>query len=185
MLSNRSASTVWLITVSTIAIVLVLVSVLLNVLLDGKSEDLLPADSPEGTVQRYLRAIADDDVTVAYGYLSSDLQTACTLQHFIQSTEYYRSRDFGARLRDTVEIDETRVVSAEISEPDGGSIFGNRGFDFTTTYTLAIEGGEWRMSEPPWPMGWCPMEPGEIVPRLSGGFGTGNLDDELPVERPA
>jgi hypothetical protein len=152
-----SAQSIWLITIAAIAVVLVVVSVLINVLLDGQGE-LHPGDTPEGAVQRYLRAIADDEVETAYSYLSADLPNSCTLQHFIQSTDYQRSQSFSARLLDTIDADGHTVVSVEITELDESGPFGGGGYDLRMTFTLVEEEGEWRLAEPPWPMAWCPPE---------------------------
>lgn len=51
---------------------LILVTVILVLVLPGAADSpLLPADSPEGTVQRYLLAISNKNFQEAYDYLSA------------------------------------------------------------------------------------------------------------------
>ncbi len=163
MLSKRSAPSLWLILVGAFAALLVIVSIVLNLVLDN-SDDLLPEDTPEGAVQRYLRAIVDDDVSEAYAYVSASLQGTCTLQHFIQTTEYQRSRDLAARVTSTIDVDGKKLVSVEITEPDSGGLFGGGRYSYTVSFTLSLEDGAWQMSEPPWPMSGCPPERDTPVP---------------------
>ncbi|MBI2858283.1 MAG: hypothetical protein HYX90_04320 [Chloroflexi bacterium] len=49
--------------------ILVLVTVVIVLFQAGKSSPLLPADTPEGTVQRYLLALKEGDYTAARTYL--------------------------------------------------------------------------------------------------------------------
>lgn len=153
----RSSSTRWLAGIALFAAALIITSVLLSVLL-GDDAELLPADTPEGTVQRYIRALNEKDPITAYSYVSKDLEPDCTLQHFINTTEYITERGVGAELVRTTSVDGSRVVRVEITESRLDPPFGGGQYSFTVTFTLEQQDGEWRMTEPPWPMSWCPPQ---------------------------
>lgn len=162
---NRSGPALWLTGVAVIAVALVVASIVINMVVDNRDGDLLPEDTAEGSVQRYLRALLDDDISTAYSYMSPPIQEACSLQHFLDTTSYQRSVEFSARLTGTSDVGETKVVSVEIGEGDFDP-FGSD-FKYSVTFVLAPgngedgEGGQWLMSEPPWPMTWCPDLPGD------------------------
>ena len=44
-----------------------------------------------------------------------------------------------------------RVTEVNVSPP-----FGMNERSHTVRYVLIREGQEWRLDEPPWPLGWCP-----------------------------
>jgi hypothetical protein len=154
MVWNKSGPALWLTVVAVIAAVLVIASVVINLVAENGA-DLRPEDTPEGAVQRYLRALVDDDITAAYEYMSEPVKTDCTLQYFAQMTEYQRERSFTARLSTTLDLSGIKQVNVEISDSDDGPFFGN-GYSYTVSFTLAEEDGQWLFTEPPWPMSWCP-----------------------------
>ena len=162
MFRNRSSSSTWLIGIGAVAAILIVVSVIINVALDSSGDDLRPADTPEGTVQRYLIALTEDRPEEAFSYVSQTQQT-CTLAHFIDSTSYHRGENFSASLDRVSHDDDSTVVTVRITESFGSSIFDQGRRDFHQLFTLADEDGEWRFMDPPWPMSWCPPDPeGEI-----------------------
>jgi hypothetical protein len=74
-------SRIWLF--GALAFVVALVATGLTVaLVTTRDVDLLPANSPEGVVQRYLLALEDEDYEEAYGYLSSELRRQCSFDYF-------------------------------------------------------------------------------------------------------
>ena len=65
------ASGRWLLIFGVAIGVLTVVSIVLGLTLGGElTASLLPEDTPEGTVQRYILAIGAEDYEEAYGYLS-------------------------------------------------------------------------------------------------------------------
>lgn len=54
-------SRLWLFGAAACAIALLAGGIAVALVTGGRGEDLLPADLPEGVVQRYLRAIARED----------------------------------------------------------------------------------------------------------------------------
>lgn len=153
----QTASSRWLAGAVLLVALLIVISVALSAL-DPGDDDLLPAGAAEGTVQRYLVALRDDEVDEAYGYVSGSLKETCTLQHFIETTSYQRDRDFSAVVKDTHIADGTYVVEVEITEPNYAPPFGSGGYSFTLQFTLQQEDDAWVFSDPPWPMSWCPEE---------------------------
>ncbi len=153
----RSPSSRWLTVIASFAAILIIVSVLVSNLSDNRNSDLLSADSPEGTVQRYLMALTNDDLSAAYGYATTNLKNECTIEHFIDMTKW-RDQSFSASLKNASVFDDRTIVIVEITEPGGNQPFGRGGYSFDTSFTLMLENGEWRISEAPWPIGWCPSE---------------------------
>jgi len=68
--------------VSLLVLVLIVASVVVVFLGDRGDTALLPEDTPEGIVQRYLQAIEDGDSRRAYGYLNQELRDGCTQAQF-------------------------------------------------------------------------------------------------------
>jgi hypothetical protein len=67
------SSTRWLIGFGVIIGIIVIATVVLVLIMPGEGDTpLLPEDTPEGTVQRYLRAVQTQDYEEAYGYLSQE-----------------------------------------------------------------------------------------------------------------
>jgi len=62
----------WLLVFGSIVGVLVIVTIALVLFTGGNEPELLPRNTPEGTVQRYLIAIQDGDYQEAFGYLKFD-----------------------------------------------------------------------------------------------------------------
>ena len=164
MFSNKSAPSLWLISIAALAIALVVFSVSLNLILDNGQEDLLPNDTPQGIVQRYLMAIADYHTEEAYNFLTENAQDSCGFESFLQTIEYQRNREFSARLIDTVDLENRKLVSVEISEPNNAGPFDGGGYSFETRFTLEEQDGEWWISELPWPAEWCPPERNSPTP---------------------
>ena len=161
MVWMQSASSRWLAAIASFSAVLIIVSVLIGIFVGNGSGDLLPADSPEGTVQRYLLALTEDDIASAYGYISTDLKDECTLENFLQNTRYRREQDFTAALSKTTDTGSNTIVTVEITEPNSNSPFGQGRYSFSTSFTVTLEDAVWRISEPPWPV-FCP--PGKDLP---------------------
>jgi hypothetical protein len=160
----ESASSKWLAGIASFVTVLIIVSVLISIFANDGT-DLLPADTPEGTVQRYLQALTEDDLIAAYGYISEDVKVDCKLEYFIQTSKYQREQNFGAALTETNNIAGRSIVGVDIIEPGSGAPFGSGRYTFRTSFTLMQEDGEWLITEPPWPVSVCapyqklPMSP--------------------------
>jgi len=139
-------SRAWLIGVTVFVIALAVAGIV--VALVTRSGDLLPADSPEGAVQRYLRALQDRDYEVAYGYLSSASKNGCSLQDFLRQASYREVRDSHMTLEDTRRLDGTAIVSARVTVFDPTVPFGPSESSYEQTFELKLENGQWRVTWP-------------------------------------
>ena len=139
-------SKAWLIGVTVFVVALAVAGIV--VALVTRSGDLLPADSPEGVVQRYLRAMQDRDYDVAYGYLSASSQLSCSLDEFLREASYREVRDSHMTLEDTRRLDGTAVVSARVTVFDPGVPFGSSEYSYEQTFQLKLENGAWRVTWP-------------------------------------
>ncbi len=115
--------------------------------------DLLPEDSPEGVVQRYLLAIEDKEYSEAYGYLSSSLRSTCSLEDFVTRRYWPEASRDQVTLEMTQSFDGSAVVTARVTVFDPGVPFGASEYSYTQTYHLKLEAGQWRLTGPEW---WCP-----------------------------
>ena len=151
-------SKIWLFGGMIVVAALVVGSVTIA-LITGRDVELLPADSPEGVVQRYLLALKDEEYDEAYNYLTSDLQERCSLAVFVRRAPSTRVRDTRLTLDETQRFDDTAFVRTSITvfRPVSQFDFPLRSSEYTyeRTYNLKLENGQWRMAEPDW---WCPPE---------------------------
>ena len=140
------------------AILVVVVAIALVFAL-GKSPALLPADTPEGTVQRYLLASQRNDLTGANQYLTPQLQIqnsppVKTLPpgapypppYRIGPYDYFGGNAWKATIRDstTNSFSATVKVAFEIST-NGGS-FAPATYTNYIEYSLSRQGGAWIIS---------------------------------------
>lgn len=124
---------------------------------------LLPADRPEGVVQRFILAVEDGRFEEAYGYLSAQSRADCPLQGFIDAV-LFRRRDWEGDISlDRVVVMGTQAtvwVTHEEAEPFGG-------YGYQEVYRLVLEDGQWRIEGDPrfGPAGgWCPPRPPGATP---------------------
>lgn len=180
----QSASSRWLGGIALFAAVLIVVSVLISVF--ASDDELLPADTPEGAIQRYLQALADNEFTVAYEFVGADLREDCTLEHFIRTTSYLRDRKFSASLSHTTDVGGKTVVSVEITEQSNSGPFGSGQYSSDSSFTVGLEDGEWRITETPWPIFFCPpnedLPTRPAIPPAKSNFGA--LAPSLSAETP-
>ena len=158
----QSASSRWLAGIAIAVAVLVAVSVAL-VLFDRRGEpDLFPPESPEGAVQRYLLAVDSRQDREAYGYLNPELSEKCDFDHFQDSVRNFqpgggrRDQDLRVSLIGSEAVDEIMEVSVRVTRYRVDPPFGGDEYSSTRTFVLEEIDGDWRFTEPPWPMSWCP-----------------------------
>lgn len=148
-------STQWLLGVLAAVAVLIGVAVVVSVTAGGETD--FASDTPEGTVQAYLRAIADQDAEAAWAHFSPELQDRCSVST-VRDALRFGPRDFRAHLGEVVTRNGTTDVFVEVTERYGDGVFGGGESTFEHVFPLsAIEGG-WRLVEASWPV-WCPAEP--------------------------
>jgi hypothetical protein len=143
---------IWLIGATTAVLALMAAAVAVALVTTRGGVDLLPADSPEGVVQRYLLALEEEDYQEAYGYLSSDLRTACPLADFISRGYWPSARGNQVTLEETHHLDGLAVVEAEVTVFHHDAPFASE-YSYTRTFELKLDEGQWRLTGPEW---WCP-----------------------------
>jgi hypothetical protein len=122
-------------------------------LVTSRDEATLPASSPEGTVQRYLRALEQKDYRGAYAYLNASAQRQCTIEQFIRATSYRELKDAEMILEDTQLLDDSAIVTARVTAFDPSNVFDPSEYSYTETFDLTREGGLWRLK---WQNYQCP-----------------------------
>ncbi len=147
------ASTRWLIGIAA-AIAAAIVAAVIVALVAGGARTF-PPGTPEHAVQGYLQAVAREDATAAFAYLSADLRQACG----DYSREAITNRgDSGLRVTldgTTIRDDGTALVRVRILESYGGSPFGASESTMSMSFELRQEDGDWRFAQSPWPL-YCP-----------------------------
>lgn len=156
MSSNR-----WL-AAAGIAIVL-LVAASIAVGLNRGADTEFPAGSPEGTVQRYVRAVEQQDANALRALLSPDAQQRCELGDIRNALRYPTERDLRVTLRDTKVSDDRAEVRVRVTESTGGAQpFDSGSFDHDETFDLVRFNNEWFVDQPTWPI-YCPPK---VVPTV-------------------
>lgn len=108
----------------------------------------LDAGSPEGTVQAYLQAIADEDYERAHAQLSASLMEDCTVADIAAAGPY---EGFTATLGDVEEAGSATLVSVSI-RTNGDPGFGSTGYAFDPgPFSLEQESGRWAITVVTWP----------------------------------
>ena len=146
-------SKVWLLGVVSLLMALVVGAVVAILVTGGGSVDLLPSNSPEGTVQRFLLAMKEERYREAYDHLGTDLRDRCSIEDFLRSASFREVRGNRITLEDTQTLDSTALVKARITVFEPGVPFPSE-YSYDRTYELKLEEGEWRLTQPEW---WCPM----------------------------
>ena len=152
------ASTRLLVTFGISIGALVIVTVVLALSLGaGQDTALLPEDTPEGTVQRYLRAIKAEDYKKAYGYLSTatlaEESHYNTYEKWRQSYQWQREQPgWKATLSEiTITGNEADItVIIDVIKPE--VIFSEPIQSQKYNFYLTKEGNTWKITSPVYPL---------------------------------
>lgn len=154
----RSSSRV-LIIIGAVVAVLAILAVAVG-LMAGDRTRLLPEDSPEGAVQRFLLAVQASDYTKAYGYLGSRLKARCAFDYFLEQRPRGKIEEIQANIMGTNSFDGRVEVKILVTRfrTEGGFVppFESPASSYPETFVLAQEEGRWLFTQPPWPVYWCP-----------------------------
>lgn len=107
---------------------------------------VLEGDTPEGTVQAFLQAIADEDLESARSYLSPGLQEECTATDIASAGPY---ESFTATLGRVEELGDETLVFVSLRLGIDSSL-DSYSFD-PGPYRLQREAGVWGIAEVAWP----------------------------------
>lgn len=126
-----------------------------------RGETDFPPDSPEGVIQRYVRAVEDKDAAAVLDVLSPAARQRCEITDIRSSFRYPENRDLRVTLRNTRVTGDRAEVKIHVTESTGSSPFDSGSFDHEETFDLVRTEGKWLIEQPTWPV-YCPP-PG--VPR--------------------
>lgn len=146
-------SRAWLIGIAAFVVALVVAGLVVALVTTRGGVDLLPADTPEGAVQRYLLALEDEDYPMAYDYVTAGPKSGCTFEEFLRLASYREVRDSHMTLEDTQRFDDTAIVTASVTVFEPDVPFGTSEYTYDRTYQLELEEGQWLLA---WPEYWCP-----------------------------
>ncbi len=155
MSSNR-----WLIAAGLALGLLVVASVLVGGARRAETE--FPADSAEGAVQHYVRAVQDGDATAIQDLLSPSARERCELADIRSALRSPSDREYRVTLRDVKVTDSTAVVRVRVTENTGSGPFESGSYDHDETFDLVRASGAWLIDQPTWPV-YCPPK---IVPTV-------------------
>jgi hypothetical protein len=143
----------WILIVA--AVVLVLAIVIAAIVGAKRDAPVYEEGSPQAALQGYLDAVIDGDATEAYGYLSDDLRSECTLSDLRNAAA--EAQDVTVTLRTVRDEDGTVRIDVTIEQNGGGLLLGG-GYRYDETFILGDTNGVWKLSERPWPIYFCSEE---------------------------
>ena len=141
----------WLIIFTIILSILVIATVSLVLFTKGNKVTLLPEDSPQGTVQRYLLAIHDKDYQKAFSYLSFSPTDKITTYNdwilMIGSPQMGQSV-WKATLGKITLNSDTATVEVTVDTIRMGGLFNNSQFSQQIDFLLVKKGNSWFITSP-------------------------------------
>ncbi|HET9495485.1 MAG TPA: hypothetical protein VFR15_14735 [Chloroflexia bacterium] len=116
---------------------------------------LLPADTPGGTVQRFLTAIENESYDEAYNYLSERMVNKPSREEFVQfhlQSFYFNPAGERRRIGEETIYGESATVQVIVSEfhVSPGPFGGSGEYSYTEAFTLRLDDGAWLISGLPW-----------------------------------
>jgi hypothetical protein len=134
--------------------VLVIITVALVLTLGQRNAPSLPADSPEGVVQRFLLAVQSKDYSAAYNYLAPPQTPADknfpprSFESFTMSAQNASNHTWKATLSQTVITGDNASVEVAIEVFASGGPFGNVIHTNNITFFLKNAGNAWLIVSP-------------------------------------
>ena len=112
---------------------------------------VLDPDRPEGAVQQYVQAVADEDWATARSFFTPELADRCTLADVSQSRVDNVSR---VSIDDVSRAEGRAVVSVVITYTSADDPLSTSTWDDRVTFVLVDSGG-WAFEEVSWPYFPC------------------------------
>ena len=141
----------WLFVFAIVIVVLVIATVSLVLLTKGNKVTLLPEDSPQGIVQRYLTAIQEKDYQKAFDYLSfSPSQKITTFNDWILTVGAPQSSQsvWKATLGKITLNSDNATVEVTIDTFHPGGLFGDSQYSQQIDFLLIKKGNSWFITSP-------------------------------------
>ena len=142
-MSNQRANRMLGLVVAAISIM-----ALIAVLAVKETTPRLDANTPEGTVQQYLKSVTERDFDAAITYLASD--TKCKIEDFDQA---YIQDSVRISLSDTSITSDSAMVKVGIENSSGDPFGGS--YAESQTFRLTKSASAWKISGIPWPTYQC------------------------------
>ena len=145
----------WLVIFAVVIGVLVIATVSLVLFTKGNNVTLLPEDTPQGVVQRYLIALQEKDYQLAYSYLSfdssvktpytsySDWLISMTAMPAISSQSVWK-----ATLGQVTLNDDSASVEVTIDTFRMGGLFSDSQYTQLIIFQLSRTEGVWHITSP-------------------------------------
>lgn len=142
---------------AVVVVALIVLSVVVTLTRNGGQAPRYDAATPQGTVERYLRAIFDLDYAAAYAYLSPALRATCSEQSFREGSRWFdqNADSQRARIAGTREVTGETLVDVRVTRSFGAAPFGGEDTS-TQVYHLRQIDGAWRLVQHGWPAFGCP-----------------------------
>lgn len=129
-------------------LVLLVLSVVVVLVAGRGGTTQFPADSPEGTLQRYLAAVEESDYEAAHAYFSERVKNEMSVEDFRRSIAMFGGPQSGQRVLfrgSSGDDDRVRLeLDVEYFYDDG---FGGSSFRQPREVIMVREGGEWRIDD--------------------------------------
>ena len=141
----------WLIIFAIVIGILVVATVALVLINRGSEVTLLPEDTPQGVVQRYLLAIKDGDYQKAYSYLSFIKGKIMTYDDWVRSWNLPQTSNqsvWKATLGKTTQDDYNASVGVTINTFRPGGLFEDPINSRQITFKLVKIVGKWVITSP-------------------------------------
>jgi hypothetical protein len=142
--SNR-----WLLIFGAAIGVLVIVAIVLVLTLPAKEVPLLPEDTPEGTVQRYLLALEAEDYAEAWSYLSPPDTEKLTYEDWMRSAVGSGEKPgLKVTLGKSAITNSTATVDVVVDIFRPGGPFDNSVSTNRFSFVLVKQGTSWKITSP-------------------------------------
>ena len=139
---SEGANLRWIVAGGFVVVVVVLAGIALL-----REPALLDADTPEGTVQRYLQAISDSDYDLAYTYLDPVHYEGCGPEDIARHAP---NDSFNATFADSTDTGGVAFVEVTMRFGGGADPFGSAWTSYEQ-FQLEADGSAWFITGEAWP----------------------------------
>ena len=149
----QTASGRWLAGITAAVGALVVISLIVALATGSGEAPLLAEDTPEGTVQRYIRALQDADSATAHALLTEDARERCPIEDLRRRGRFDTGDDVRVRLGATRPAGDDVEVTVHVTRFSASPPFAVSESTSDYRYLLTETAGGWRIIEAPWPFG--------------------------------
>ena len=149
----RTTSGRWLAGITAAVGALVVISLVVALATGSGEPPLLAEDTPEGTIQRYIRAIQDADYAGAHALLTEDARERCPIENLRQQKRFVTEDDVRVRLGATRPAGDDVEVTLHVTRFRASPPFGVSESTSDYRYLLTETADGWRIIAAPWPFG--------------------------------